>query len=244
MSQTTMKECAALTKNTPSYQPWNIIHQQYHSSLLTLILFLHFLHSQTRKPMYHHANIDINLSQSSDHASISTKSSETRRKQIPLAFTNTWWGREYIANQHWEQENLGKSNVLVRQRSGSQNEGDGQAVSAAPSHSASTIKAARGSTETCSSSVSTPAPPTTSPTPPQTSQQYSVMTAWNFFRHTFPQSSPTSDPPDTEKNTPDHADHEEEVKSGPWLEMLMRWDDFEQWQLKMLQRSWCLPGTP
>jgi hypothetical protein len=231
---------------TQPYQKYTFIpdmnptlHQQCHSSppapsSPTTSAF------SVRKPMYHHANIDIN-SQSPDHASVSTKSSETRQRQIPLAFTNTWWGREYIANPNWEQENLGKSNALVRQGSRGQSEPDGKSLPAsALPRSASTTE----STSSHSSSTSASAPPTTSPPPPQSSQQYSVMTAWSFFRRTFPHSSPTSDSPATEKSTPDHAEQEEEDELGPWLEMLMRWDDFEQWQLKMLQRSWCLPGTP
>jgi hypothetical protein len=198
--------------------------------------------------MYHHANTDINLSQSSDLTSISTKSSETRRREIPLAFTNTYWGREYIANSNWEKENLGKSNVTVRKGSRGQEEVDGKTIPAsALSHNASTTEPTDTTTSSSpfSSSASTPAPPTTSPPPPQPPQQYSVMTAWSFFRRTFPHSSPTSsDPPDTEERTPNHTEQEEVVELGPWIEMLMRWDDFEQWELKMLQRSWCLPDEP
>jgi hypothetical protein len=194
--------------------------------------------------MYHHANTDINL-QPSDHASISTKSSETRRREIPLAFTNTWWGREYVANPNWEKENLGKSNAAVCKGSRGQEEVDDKTIQ--PSHSASTAISANTYQESGSSSTSasTSAPSTTSPPPPQPSRQYSVMTAWTYFRHTFPpQSSLTSDSPDPEKITPNHTEREESVELGPWLEILMRWDDFEQWELKMLQRSWCLPDEP
>jgi hypothetical protein len=199
--------------------------------------------------MYHHANTDITLSQFSDHASISTKSSETRRRQIPLAFTNTYWGREYIANANWEQENLERRNETVRKGSRGQNGADDKTIPAsAPSQNVSTTR----STSSHPSTASIPAPPTvttvpstTSPPPPQPSRQYSVMTAWNFFSRTFsPQSSPTSDTPDTDNTTPIHAQQEEVVELGPWLEMLMRWDDFEQWELKMLQRSWCLGVAP
>jgi hypothetical protein len=178
--------------------------------------------------MYHHANTNINPSHTSDDASTSTKSSNTRKKQIPLAFTNTGWGREYIANPNWEQENLGKNNAPLRR--GSQ----GHTPASTSSHYAST-------TECTNTSMSDPlsVPPTVSPVPPQTSQQYSVMVSWNFFRRTFPQSlSPTS--PDAEKRISLHPEQEEIMELGPWLEMLTKWDDFEQWQLKMLQRSWYL----
>ncbi|KAI4752639.1 hypothetical protein E4T52_15175 [Aureobasidium sp. EXF-3400] len=176
--------------------------------------------------MYHHANTNINPSQSSDHASTSTKSSETRKRQIPLAFTNTGWGREYIANPNWEQENLGKNNAPVRR--GSQGH--------IPASTTSHYTSATNSTNT-SMSDSLSAPSTVSPVPPQTSQQYSVMVSWNFFRRTFPQSiSPTS--PDAENRISLLLPEQEEiVELGPWLEMLTKWDDFEQWQLKMLQRS-------
>ncbi|KAG9549806.1 hypothetical protein KCU71_g15357, partial [Aureobasidium melanogenum] len=55
--------------------------------------------------MYHHANTNINSLRPSDHDTKSTKSSETRRREIPLAFTNTEWGKEYAANPNWELEN-------------------------------------------------------------------------------------------------------------------------------------------
>lgn len=179
--------------------------------------------------MYHHANTNINPSHTSDDASTSTKSSNTQKKQIPLAFTNTGWGREYIANPNWEQENLGKNNAPVRR--GSQ----GHTPASTPSHSASKMELVNTNT-----SNSPQAPPLVTPAPFQPSQQYSVMVSWNFFRRTFPQSrSPTS--PDAEKGRSTHPEQEDVVELGPWLEMLMRWDDFKQWQLKMLQRSWYLP---
>jgi hypothetical protein len=195
--------------------------------------------------MYHHANTNIN-SQSPDHASISTKSSETRRRQIPLAFTNTEWGREYIANPNWEQEKLGKSNAPMRQGSRVRPEPNGKSILASvPSHNTSTIKFADTSIASSSSSTSTAAPPLVPRVASPPSQQYSVMVAWNFFRLTFPPSSPTSsESPEIETNNSNRPQQEEMVESGPWLEMLMRWDDFEQWQLKLLQRSWCLTDTP
>jgi hypothetical protein len=187
--------------------------------------------------MYHHANTDITSLQPSDHASISTKSSGTRRREIPLAFTNTYWGREYIANSKWEQENLGKSNVTVRKGSRGRNEADDKITPA--SQNTSRTEPTNTTTNSYPSSSSTPAPPT-SLTPHQSSNQYSVMTAWSFFRRTFPQSPTSSDPPDTDNTTPIHAQQEEVVELGPWLESWLRWDDFEQWELKMLQKSWCL----
>jgi hypothetical protein len=179
--------------------------------------------------MYRHANTNINPSHTSDDASTSTKSSNARKKQIPLAFTNTGWGREYIANPNWEQENLGKNNAPVRR--GSQS----HTPPSAPSHYTST-------TESTNTNTSNPPqePPLVTPAKFQPSQQYSVMVSWNFFRRTFPQSlSPTS--PDAEKRISLHPEQAEIVELGPWLEMLTKWDDFEQWQLKMLQRSWYLP---
>jgi hypothetical protein len=64
------------------------------------------------------------------------------------------------------------------------------------------------------------------------------MTAWNFFRRTFPHpTSPTSsNTPDLEYLNVAHPEQDEIVELGPWLEMLMRWDDFEQWQLKVIPR--------
>jgi hypothetical protein len=188
--------------------------------------------------MYHHANTDINL-QPSDQTSISTKSSESRRRQVPLAFTNTWWGREYIANPNWEKENLGRRNATVRKGSRGQEEADDKITPApARSQNISTAEPTNTSLNSHSSSASTP----TSPIPHQSSNQYSVMTAWSFFRRTFPQSPTSSDPPDTDNTTPIHPQQEEVVELGLWLGMLMRWDDFEQWELKMLQRSWCMGG--
>lgn len=69
------------------------------------------------------------------------------------------------------------------------------------------------------------------------------MVAWNFFRRTFPQiTSPTSlDASVTEQRTSAYPHHEENIEMGPWSKALMRWDDFEQWQLKMLERPWYLP---
>ena len=198
--------------------------------------------SQAQTPMYHHANTNINPSPPSDHASNSTKSSESRRRQIPLAFANTGWGREYIANPNWEQENLGKSNASIRQGSRVQPDADGKTIrESTTSHAAPTIRDADASTDSHSSPVSASAPPSTPPTPPQSSQQYSVMVSWNFFRRTFAQSSPTSDTPDTEKRRSTHPEQDELVELGPWVEILMRWDDFEHWRLRMLQRAWYLP---
>jgi hypothetical protein len=186
--------------------------------------------------MYHHANTNINPSQSSDDASTSTKSSNTRKKQIPLAFTNTGWGREYIANPNWEQENLEKNNAPVRR--GLQ----GHTPASTPSHSASKTEFVNTNTSNSPQAPQTPpAPPLVTSAPSQLCQQYSVMASWNFFSRTFPQSrSPTS--PDAEKRESIHPEQEEVVELGSWLEMLMRWDDFKQWQLKMLQRSWYLPA--
>lgn len=71
------------------------------------------------------------------------------------------------------------------------------------------------------------------------------MLAWNFFRRTFPQTtSPVAlDASDNEQRTFAYSQHEESIEMGPWLEMLMRWDDFEQWRMKMLERPWCLSTT-
>jgi hypothetical protein len=239
-----MRKSSALTKTTPFYKTWI----SFLTDNIIRVIQLpfspqHLLPSQREKSMYHHAITNIN-SQSSDHASLSTKSSETRRREIPLAFTNTGWGREYIANSHWKQENHGKSTVPVRQGSRVQPVKDGRSIPATvPSHSASKTSSANTLVDSHSSSTALSTIP---PVPTQSSQQYSVMTAWNFFRRTFPHpTSPTSsNTPDLEYLNVAHPEQDEIVELGPWLEMLMRWDDFEQWQLKMLQRSWCLPGTP
>ncbi|KAH0188160.1 hypothetical protein KCU99_g4894, partial [Aureobasidium melanogenum] len=196
--------------------------------------------------MYHHANTNINPSQSTDHDSKSTKSSELRRREIPLAFTNTHRGKEYAANPNWEHENLGKSNPTTRRGSRFRSEPDPKvhrlASVSMPSHETSEMESAKQSTD---SSVSNTTPSAQS-TPAAPSQEYSVMVAWNFFRRTFPQTtSPTSPTTSaTEQRLSMCPQHEETIGMGPWLEMLMRWDDFEQWRLKMLDRPWHLPGTP
>ncbi|KAG9526600.1 hypothetical protein KCU93_g5450, partial [Aureobasidium melanogenum] len=196
--------------------------------------------------MYHHANTNINHLQSSDHDSKSTKSSELRRRQIPLAFTNTHWGKEYAANPNWEHENLGKSNPTTRRGSRFRNEPDPKVNRVAsvsmPSHETSEMEFAIPRTE----SPSTNTVPSAASTSAASSQEYSVMVAWNFFRRTFPQTtSPTSPTTSaTEQRLSTCPQHEETAVTGPWLEMLMRWDDFEQWRLKMLERPWHLPGTP
>ncbi|KAG9695924.1 hypothetical protein KCU95_g3803, partial [Aureobasidium melanogenum] len=196
--------------------------------------------------MYHHANTNINPLQSSDHDSKSTKSSEIRRRQIPLAFTNTEWGKEYAANPNWEHENMGRCNPAIRRGSRFRSEPDPKvnrltSVSV-PSDETSEIGSAKSSAESAS--------PTTVPSVQSTmaasSQEYSVMVAWNFFRRTFPQTtSPTSpNASAAEHRTSPCPQHEETIVTGPWLEMLMRWDDFEQWRLKMLEQPWYLPVTP
>lgn len=188
--------------------------------------------------MYHHANTNIDASPSSDCTSTCTKSSEGRRRQIPLAFTNTGWGREYLANPNWEQENLGRNNAPVRQGSRVRSGSDGKNIPASiPSPNASTKRTAHASSDPDSASSSAQGSLPVSPSPHQSCQQYSAMASWTFFRRTFPQPiSPTS--PDTEKRESTHPEQEETVGLGPWLEMLMRWDDFEQWRLEMLQRAW------
>jgi hypothetical protein len=210
-------------------------HESYSSSAISSESSDSILVSNTSSPleheksMYHHANTNINPSHTSDDASTSTKSANTRKRQIPLAFTNTVWGREYIANPNWEQENLGKNNAPVRR--GSQ----GHIPASTPSHSASKSESVNTNTSNSPQASSLVAPASF-----QSSQHYSVMVSWNFFRRTFPQSiSPTS--PDAEKRKSIHLEQEKGVELGPWLEMLTRWDDFEQWQLNMLQRSWYLP---
>ncbi|CAD0098366.1 unnamed protein product [Aureobasidium mustum] len=199
--------------------------------------------------MYHHANTNINSLQSPDHDSRSTKSSEARRRQIPLAFTNTEWGKEYAANPNWEHENLGRCNPTVRRGSRFRSEPDpkvNRSVSVSlPSHGTPEMQSAKPSTNLSSSSTAPPVQSNATSMSEASSQEYSVMVAWNFFCRTFPQNiSPTSlDASATEQRTSTRPQHEERVELGPWLEMLMRWDDFEQWQLKMLQRSWYLPVT-
>lgn len=213
----------------------NIIKVFSSFSLFRRYLFLRAA-TQNVKTMYRHANTNINPSQSSDFDTKSTKSSETRRRQIPLAFTNTEWGKEYAANPNWEHENLGKCNPTVRK--GSRFRSGSDASASIPSYE---IKSANPPKE---SSPTTTIPSATS-IPVASSQGYSVMVAWNFFRRTFPPNvCPTF--PDTSANgqrTSVDPQHEEDIEVGPWLEVLMRWDDFEQWQLKMLERSWCSPAT-
>ncbi|KAG9996391.1 hypothetical protein KCU78_g17474, partial [Aureobasidium melanogenum] len=196
--------------------------------------------------MYHHANTNINHLQSSDHDSKSTKSSKLRRRQIPLAFTNTHWGKEYAANPKWELENSERCNPTIRQGSRFQNEPDPKVNRVAsvsmPSRKTSEMESTKQSTD----SSSTNTVPSAASTPAASSQEYSVMVAWNFFRRTFTQTtSPTSPTTSaTEQRASTCPQHEETNVTGPWLEMLMRWDDFEQWRLKMLERPWHLPGTP
>jgi len=190
--------------------------------------------------MYHHANNNINISQSSDHGSVSTKSSEARRRQIPLAFANTEWGREYIANPNWEQDNLGKIHPPVRRKSRGQAGANDETTT-----SSSSIPTAKSTNTSAASEVSSdvaPASSTPSPAPQEISQQYSAMASWNFFRCTFPHStSPTS--PDSENRNSIRPEQAEAVELGAWLDMLMRWDDFEQWRLDILQRPWYSPGN-
>jgi hypothetical protein len=235
-----MRKSSALTKTTPFYKTWI----SFLTDNIIRVIQLpfspqHLLPSQRENSMYHHANTNIN-SQSSDHAFLSTKSSETRRREIPLAFTNTGWGREYIANSNWEQDNLEKSNAPICQGSRVRPEPNGKSIPATvPSHNASTIICAKTSVDSHSSSASATTQPSISPAPTQSSHQYSVMVAWNFFRRTFPQStSPTScDTPNIENGNCIHPEEEETIKLGPWLEMLMRWDDFDQWQLRVIPNS-------
>ncbi|KAI4737208.1 hypothetical protein E4T50_12296 [Aureobasidium sp. EXF-12298] len=182
--------------------------------------------------MYHHANTNINPSQSTDHDSKSTKSSELRRREIPLAFTNTHWGKEF--------------DPTIRRGSRFRNEPDPKVNRVAsvsmPSRKTSEMESAKQSTD----SSSTNTVPFAASTPAASSQEYSVMAAWNFFRRTFPQTtSPTSPTTSaTEQRLSICPQHEETIGMGPWLEMLMRWDDFEQWRLKMLERPWCWAATP
>lgn len=195
--------------------------------------------------MYHHANTNINPLQPSGHDPESTRSSEGRRRQIPLAFTNTEWGKEYAANPNWEHENLGRCNPTIgrgsRFRPQPEPKVNRSTSVSLPSNGTSELGSAKTSTE-CFSSTTIPF---TQPNFAATSREYSVMVAWNFFRRTFPQTpSPTSPGASlTEQRASTCSQHEERVGMGPWLEMLMRWDDFEQWRLKMLERPWCLPTT-
>lgn len=189
--------------------------------------------------MYHHANNNINISQLSDHGSVSTKSSEARRRQIPLAFANTEWGREYIANPNWEQDNLGKIHPPVRRKSRGQAGANDETTTSSSSNP--TVKSTNPSAASEASYDVVPAPLPSSSAPQETSKQYSAMASWNFFRRTFPHSaSPAS--PDTETRNSIHPEQEEVAELGSWLEMLMRWDDFEQWRLNILQRPWYSPG--
>ncbi|KAK6003518.1 hypothetical protein QM012_009289 [Aureobasidium pullulans] len=190
--------------------------------------------------MYHHANTNINPVQSRDHDSKSTQSSEIRRRQIPLAFTNTEWGKEYAANPNWEHENLGRSNPTSRQGSRFRSEPELKTKK-----SASVSVPSQAASERQSANPPADMIPSASSKHPISTQEYSVMVAWNFFRRTFPHiTSPTTpDTSTTEYRTSPYPQHEEEFGTGPWLEMLMRWDDFEQWRLKMLERPWYLPVT-
>ncbi|KAI4718638.1 hypothetical protein E4T48_05168 [Aureobasidium sp. EXF-10727] len=184
--------------------------------------------------MYHHANANINPPQSCRHDSNSTKSSETRRKQIPLAFTNTEWGRQYTANPNWSNENLGTRNPSLRQRSRCDsnpgNKADSSASVSGLLHDTSAPKP-----KSCSMDPETTASRTLPRTLTQPLQQYSAMASWNCFRRTFARSASPSSPVQPENEKP--------VAMGPWLESLMQWDDFEQWQLKLLEQPWWLCGT-
>ncbi|KAH0352217.1 hypothetical protein KCU83_g3991, partial [Aureobasidium melanogenum] len=192
--------------------------------------------------MYHHANTNINSLRPSDHDTKSTKSSETRRREIPLAFTNTEWGKEYAANPNWELENSGRCNPTVRRGSRFESEPDHKVNRSASVSMSSRESSEMESTIPGTDPSSTNTVPSAQSTPAASSRDYSVMVAWNFFRRTFPQTTiPTS--PTTEQRASTCQQHEETIGMGPWLEMLMRWDDFEQWRLKMLERPWCWAAT-
>lgn len=221
---------------------------QYHPRSSTLSLSSSTLSAPAGcndKTMYHHANTNINPSQSSNFDTKSTASSGTRRRQIPLAFTNTEWGKEYAANPNWEHENLEKSNPTVRRgsrlRSQSEPKVNRSASVSTFSLEPSKMKLAKPPTDSSSSFAVSSAPSK----PAASSQEYSVMVAWKFFRRTFPRNiSPTL--PSTsvpEQRRSDHPQQEERIEMRPWLEMLTKWDDYEQWRLKMLKRPWYLPPT-
>ncbi|KAH0370151.1 hypothetical protein KCU65_g2842, partial [Aureobasidium melanogenum] len=196
--------------------------------------------------MYHHANTNINPSQSPDHDTKSSKSSETRRKQIPLAFTNTEWGKEYAANPNWEHENLGRCNPTVRKGSRFRSEPDPKVNKSTSVSTPSHAKPEMGSAKPSADSSSSTTVPLAPSKPAASSQEYSVMVAWNFFRRTFPPNiSPTTpNPAASDQKASVHPQPEEGIAMGPWLEMLMRWDDFEQWRLTMLDQPWYLLAAP
>lgn len=196
--------------------------------------------------MYRHANTNINSSHPSDHDSTSSKSSskssERQRREIPLAFTNTGWGREYASNPKWEHENLRKSNPAIRQGSRFRPEPEINASKPLP------IATIPSSTHKSANSSTSPSPSTTttSSSATEVSREYSVMKAWGFFSRSFsPNTSPAaSDRSDTEKRKTIYFEEQGDDETGPWLEMLMRWEDFEHWELRMLSRSWYKPKAP
>lgn len=205
-----------------------------------------FLTLSKHELMYRHANTNVNSSQPSDHDSTSSKSSskssDRQRREIPLAFTNTGWGREYASNPNWEHENLAKSNPAIRQRSRFRPESEINDSKPLP------IATTLSSTHESANSSTSPSPSTTtaSSSVTEVSREYSVMKAWGFFsRSLSPRTSPiASDRSDTEKRKTIYLEEQGSEETGPWLEMLMRWGHFEHWDLKMLSRSWYMPITP
>ncbi|KAI5199209.1 hypothetical protein E4T38_07126 [Aureobasidium subglaciale] len=183
--------------------------------------------------MYRHTNTETNSSQSSDHDSTSTRSSERRQRQIPLAFTNTEWGREYASNPKRSHENL----EFARQGSRFRPE-PAQLNRPTPLREVSNLAhdAYISATSPPVSSAATSS--TTSPTTIQSATQYSTMTAWSYFSHTLPPRTRSISPrvTDSESTETPSPVRKEIITAGPWFEMLMRWEDFKHWRLGMLSQ--------
>ena len=226
--------------------------------------------------MYLHPN--ANIEASSEDCVETNKTAERRQRLIPLAFTNTTWGREYAANPNWEHENLDTPNAArPRARQGSRfgrEVGDGHKhlpntqstdpdekeddiVTRVYGHDTTVAHDAKLSDSSDSNmdahQRNQPETPitqkasTTTTIPklfPRDERPYSVMTAWKSFRK-LNLTSPISELDEEVNADMDHADHAAdwaEDETGPWMQVLMCWSDFDEWRLHVLTRSFSSPG--
>ena len=226
--------------------------------------------------MYLHPN--ANIEASAENCPEINKPTERRQRLIPLAFTNSTWGREYVANPNWEYDNLDApdaSGVRARQGSrfgrqvGDRDKRPSETQLACSNEQESEIKthmyghdtkAARNADfldcsdsnpdeqqrlQHNSSTKQEDATTTDSPGPITRSERpYSVMTAWRFFR-TVNLTSPISEPDEelgAGSDLVDDAPSDLGSGTGPWMQVLMCWNDFDEWRLHVLTRSFSSPG--
>ncbi|KAI5238923.1 hypothetical protein E4T43_07110 [Aureobasidium subglaciale] len=166
--------------------------------------------------MYRHTNTETNSSQSSDHDSTSTRSSQRRQRQIPLAFTNTEWGREYASNPNWSHENL----EFARQGSRFRPE-PAQLNRPTPLREVSNLAH--------DAYISAMSPLASSVTTSSTTSPRTIQSATQSI------SPKVTDSESAESTSPVRK---EIITTGSWFEMLMRWEDFEHWRLGMLSQPW------